>query len=84
MNPLVKRVLEYMNNNYYKPISLKTIALQYRTNASYLGQIFKKETGEFFTDYLNIIRIEHSKKLLSKNDLRSSHISEMKGFSDPR
>lgn len=84
MNPLVKRVLEYMKDNYYKPISLKTIALQYRTNASYLGQVFKTETGEFFTDYLNIIRIENAKKLLSKDALKSSDISTMTGFSDPR
>ncbi len=49
-------------------------------NSAYLGRIFKTETGEFFTDYLNKVRIDKAKELLLNTNLKASDISVKVGF----
>ena len=44
--------------------------------------MFKQETGETFTAYLNRVRIDHSRALLRRKDLRLVDIALMVGFED--
>lgn len=82
INPIIKRILDYVKINYSKDISLKILANDLNTNANYLGQLFKEETNEHFSDYLNIIRINKAKELL-KNTVRSTKdISDAVGYRD--
>lgn len=83
INPLVKRVIEYIHSNYQEDISIKTLASKANTNANYLGQLFRNETGEFFSDYLNLYRMNKAKEMLLNTKFKSSEISSLVGFSDP-
>lgn len=60
----VARILKYTEENYHREMSLKTIAADFGMNPLYLGQLFKNEIDEFFTDYLNKLRVQRSKALL--------------------
>ncbi len=82
-NPLVNRVLEYIDLNYNKDISLKILALKLNTNANYLGGLFKEETGELFSDYLNNFRINKAKDFLVNTKIKISEISGKVGYTDP-
>jgi len=82
-NPLVCRVLEYIDLNYNKDISLKILALRLNTNANYLGGLFKEETGELFSDYLNNFRINKAKDFLVNTKIKISEISGKVGYTDP-
>lgn len=78
----IKKSIQYIENNYHTPIALSDIADIVGLNPSYLSRLFKKETGESITGYLNRIRIEKSKELLQDNSLRLRDIAESVGFND--
>lgn len=83
INPLIKRVLEYISSSYREEISIKTLACKMNTNANYLGQLFKEETGRYFSDYLSLFRVNKAKELLSTTDCSISEISKSVGYPDP-
>lgn len=77
---VVKRILNYMDKNYSKPLRLESLAELFNYNSAYLGKIFKNYTGENFNAYLDKIRIENAKELLAQNDLKIYEVSERVGF----
>jgi YesN/AraC family two-component response regulator len=82
INPIIKRILEYIKINYSKDICLKTLAIDLNANPNYLGQLFKEETGEYFSDYLNMIRIHKAKELLQNTKLNTKDISIDVGYKE--
>lgn len=72
----------YLKENYKENITLKDLGKKYYINAAYLGQLFKKQYGESFKDYLNKIRIEKSEKLLLNTDMKIYEIAEEIGYKD--
>jgi two-component system response regulator YesN len=82
-NPIVKKMCEYAKENYRDEVSLKTMSRQFNMSASYMGQLFKQETGCLFTDYLCDIRIEKAKFLLAEGIHKQYSIAEMVGFRNP-
>ena len=65
-----------------KPLSLKTLSFQFNLSAAYLGQLYKKETGENFSSQLNIIRVDQAKILLRNPLLKEYEIAKEVGYSD--
>jgi YesN/AraC family two-component response regulator len=63
-------------------ITLVEAAKTVHFSSQYLSKIFKEETGYTFKQYLNMIRIENSKKLLKEGDLSLMDICYLVGFSD--
>lgn len=82
INPLIRRILDYIDTNYYRDISLKTLSSQFNVNSAYLGQLFKNEVGEMFSLYLNKVRIEKAKDLLNKSRFTAKEISLKVGYSN--
>lgn len=76
----MKRLLNYIHNNYSKNLKLEGLARLFNYNSSYLGKIFKENTGSSFNNYLDDIRIEHAKELLKTEKLKVYEISEMIGY----
>jgi AraC-like DNA-binding protein len=77
---IVKRAKNYIHLNYSNPIRLDTVALEISTSPFHLSRVFKASTGVGFLEYLNRTRIEHSKELLQKKELRIAEIAYMVGF----
>lgn len=63
-SPLVSEIKNMIDNSYMENVSLTGIAEKYKANPVYIGQLFKNEMGEYFSDYLNKVRIENAKELL--------------------
>lgn len=59
-----------------KNLSLKTIAARLNVSPSYLGAMFRQQTGMYFNDYLAKARIDYAMKLLSTTDLKVKDIVE--------
>jgi len=81
-NKAVDRTLAYVAAHYHEALSLKQVANICGINTSYLGQIFKKATGESFTNYVNRYRIEKAKEFLSHSSLKVYEVAEKAGFTD--
>jgi len=73
-------ILMYINIHYAEELNLKKLADIFFINPVYLGQLLKKETGEYFNDLLNKIRVESSKKHLQDNIYPIQKISEIVGY----
>ncbi len=81
-NTVVDRALAYVAENYRDALSLKQLAGILDINTSYLGQIFKKTTGESFTGYVNRYRVHQAKELLSHTALKVYEVAQEVGFTD--
>lgn len=81
-NSTVDRTLAYIAAHHQEAISLKQVACVCGINTSYLGQIFKKATGESFTNYVNRFRIDKAKELLAQSTLKVYEVAEKVGFTD--
>lgn len=76
----IKNVLSYLQENYFRDISLQSVAEQFGVHKVYLARTFKAETGETLNEYLNKIRVEKAKLLLSITNDTAQDISYTVGF----
>jgi two-component system, response regulator YesN len=81
-SPIVQNVLDFIHVHYDQGVSLKTLGQQFHVNAIYLGQLFQKEVGVVFSEYLNRFRLEKAKELLKTTHYRAGEIGKKVGYSD--
>ncbi|MGG7141976.1 response regulator transcription factor [Clostridium nigeriense] len=79
-NSSIKRIVKYIETNYYKDLKLETLAEIFNYNSAYLGKIFKSYTGESFNTYLDKLRIEEGKKLLVEKNLKVYEVCKLIGY----
>lgn len=78
----IQKVITRINFDITADLSLKTTAEYLKINASYLSNLFKKETGYTLTNYVNKKRMEHAAFLLSTTALSVSTIAQQCGVLD--
>lgn len=71
-----------ITENYMQNLSLKSLSEKYYINRAYLGQLFKKQFGVSFKDYLNNYRIEKACEILLRTDDKIYEIAEAVGFNN--
>ena len=79
-SPCVKQAIEIVHNSYYDNLSVDLLCKEINISKSYFCSLFKKETGHSFITYLNLYRIEISKKLLKKSNSSILSISLEIGY----
>ena len=82
LSPIIRRIVKCVNENYNQDLSLKSLSLEYNVNTSYLGQMFTREMGIQFSDYLNKIRNAVAKDLILNTNKKISDISKEVGYLD--
>ena len=80
--PVVKQIMEEVRKNYKEDMNLKTLAYKYHMNASYLGQIFQKEVGCSFTQYLSNTKNKIAKDLILNTNMKINDIAKEVGYPD--
>ena len=78
----INSIIQYINEHYSEQLSPNTLSTILNLDENYFCHFFKNETGLPFVDYLNRLRIEKSKELLSKTNLSISQIANTVGFND--
>ena len=79
---VVGLAVDYITLHFREGVTLRQVAADLHVNTSYLGQIFRKETGSAFTDYVNTLRIREAQRLLSNPTMRVYEIAEQVGYTD--
>lgn len=79
---VIQSAIAYMQQHFDSPITLKETADYVELNPSYFSTLFKQSCGSSFKEYLNYIRIEKSKKLLTTTDSSILDIALSIGFED--
>ena len=83
INHFVEIAKAFIYENYQEDISLVQIASYVNLNPFYFSKMFKKRTGENFSDFVMKIRIEHAKQLMQNESLNLKEISYEVGYKDP-
>lgn len=81
-NELTKKAIRYISRNFSQNISLDKVAAHVHLNPAYFSTLFKQSTGSSFKEYLNMVRIEESKRLLTNTDYSIIDIALAAGFDD--
>jgi len=81
-SPLVRKVVSYVEAELSGDLSLRNLAAVHNINPSYLSTLFRQETGETLTNYVNRKRMEHAAHLLQTTRLPVSAVAQSCGISD--
>ena len=79
---VVSKATHYMRRNCQRKMTLDDVAKHVFLAPTYFSKIFKQETGQSFSSYLNQLRIEKSKHLLLVSGLKLVDIANLSGFED--
>lgn len=83
-NQLLHRILAYLEQNFFKPVSLSDLSSITNYSKEYLCALFKKEMDQTIMHYLLTLRIQHAKiYLIQYPEKTVSEISRMCGFESP-
>lgn len=75
--------VEYIKDNYSKNFTLEDIAEMVHLNPNYFSELFKKEVGMNFVDYVSKVRVEVAKKLLSEGKRKIGEVAVEVGYRNP-
>ena len=78
----LRQMIQYINQNYEENISLSEIAERLFTSASTLSRFFKKQTGLYFNDYVNRVRLKAALENLIYSDKNITKVAVDSGFSN--
>lgn len=81
---VIKKVKEYIDTYYQKPITVQWLAGKFHISPNYLSMLFKKETSVNIVKYINQMRIKEGEHLLRNTDLSVKAVAEKVGFSSTR
>jgi two-component system response regulator YesN len=69
-----------IEEKYAENISLKYLGEKYYINSAYLGQVFKKQYGCSFKDYLNKVRIRKAAEMILRTDMKVYEVATEVGY----
>lgn len=79
---IIQDAARFVSENYASSISLTSVAKKYAMSTSYFSKQFKSVTGVGFNEYVNIIRVTASEKLLISGNMPITQIAMECGFND--
>ncbi|MEC0227721.1 response regulator transcription factor [Paenibacillus alba] len=79
LRPEMVKAMRYVEDHLKESISLSLVAEHIHLNPTYVSELFKKELGVNFTDYVSKRRIERAIGLLRKNNYSNLELAEAVG-----
>ncbi|WP_259391796.1 AraC family transcriptional regulator [Paenibacillus thiaminolyticus] len=80
IHPKIIAIINFINENYSRRITLDSISRQFYISPSYLCKMFKDSTGFTLIEYVNNVRIKEARLLLRDTDAKMGDIAERVGF----
>ena len=83
-SPIVNRMVEFIENNYHKPITLEMLANQLHMSPAYASRLFKKYMGVNLKWYLNEVRMDATYNYLKRTQIPIQEIAIKVGYVEIR
>lgn len=78
----VQKAIDYIEKNIAEDLSLDQVVDYLKLNKTYFCKLFKENTGKTFSQYVNQVRIEYSKKLLEDTNLSILDVALAVGYNN--
>ncbi|TBL80713.1 response regulator transcription factor [Paenibacillus thalictri] len=78
----IEKAKRYVERHYADEISIVDVAQHIGLNSTYFSHLFKKETGEGFSEFLTHYRLTKAQLLLRDSSKNITEISEEVGYND--
>ncbi|SFL46202.1 AraC family transcriptional regulator [Halanaerobium salsuginis] len=75
-------IMKYIDQNYYRNLSLSNLADQFSYSSSYLSHLFKEKSDYTITEYINNTRIKAAQNLLLNSQQNITQIAEKVGYNN--
>ncbi|WP_028608809.1 response regulator [Paenibacillus harenae] len=79
---LITKAIEYIKQHYREDVTLQDVADSVHVSKSYFSNLFKKQAGQNFIDYLIDLRLHEAKRLLVQDECKIYEVAEKSGFND--
>jgi len=76
----LNEAIRFIHENYHKPIDLAMVSNHVSLNYTYFSNLFKRNIGKGFAEYLRDIRLDKAKRLLAETDYKINEIATMVGY----
>ena len=76
----IKKAIQFISQHYMENLTLEDVAGEVHLNPSYFSTLFKQSSGLSFKEYLNMVRVVESKRLLTNTDYSIIDIAIAIGF----
>ena len=80
----VKEMVSVIEENYGMRLGLDGFSDRFRLTPEYLSNLFAKETGMTFSNYLKKVRIEKAKELILNTDMKIYEVAYSVGYPDQK
>lgn len=77
---LIQQVRQHLAAHLQENLTVKQLAGLYHLNSSYLSVLFKKETGQTISEYVQETRMNKAKELLRDPGIKVYEVAEQVGF----
>ncbi|UOQ49649.1 response regulator [Gracilibacillus caseinilyticus] len=77
---IIQQAKQYIEKNFQKDVKALEVAEAHYITPNYFSMLFKQETGFSYSEYLNTIRINKAKALLSETSNKVFEIAEYVGY----
>lgn len=81
-SPAVQKVILLIDADITADLSLSSLAQEISVSAGYLSSLFRRETGDTLTAYVNRRRVENAKRLLRTTRLQIQTVAQHCGIVD--
>ena len=78
----IRDAQKYLQNHFNETVRLEDVAEMLGFNSAYFSTLFKKETGNTFSEYLIKLRISRARNLLTDTSDPVADVAEQAGYAD--
>lgn len=76
----LSEAIRYIHENYHKPLDLAMVSNHVSLNYAYFSNLFKKNIGKGFAEYLRDVRLDKARRLLADTEHKIVEVAEMVGY----
>ncbi|RXZ83145.1 response regulator [Paenibacillaceae bacterium] len=76
----LNEAIRYIHENYHKPLDLAMVSNHVSLNYAYFSNLFKKNIGKGFAEYLRDVRLDKARRLLAETENKIVKVAAMVGY----
>ncbi|AOZ91805.1 response regulator [Paenibacillus crassostreae] len=76
----LNEAVRFIHESYHKPLDLAMVSNHVSLNYAYFSNLFKKNIGKGFAEYLRDVRLDKARRLLAETDHKIVEVAAMVGY----